>query len=66
MGGGDGTVIVQQKIRETLENPTVSGHVAGARHTKMKGILSREDFTWSPSETHFLLRCIAEAYDCMT
>jgi len=66
MGGGDGTIIIQNAVRDALEDPTVSGHISGPRRSKMLALLVRDSSTWSPAEVHFLLRCVGEAYDCMT
>jgi len=66
MGGGDGTVIIRKHLRAALEDPTVSGQITGPRRVKMLAILARDDSTQSPHETHFLMRCQAEAFDSMT
>jgi hypothetical protein len=64
-GGGGGRIIIRAAIRETLEDPTVSGHIEGQRKLRMESILAKEDDEWTDDDTHFMMRCQSHAYDCM-
>ena len=65
MGGGDGTVIVNDSLRSDLSNPLVSGKVPTGMHAKMVALLANDPSTWSVEEFCFLDHCRSCAYFAM-
>ena len=47
MGGGDGTVIVHNAVRQTLSDPTVSGRLPIDIKARVVPILLQEDWSWN-------------------
>jgi hypothetical protein len=62
MGGGDGSIIVQDSIKADLGNPLVSGKVPTHMAPKMHEILARDASTWTVAEFLFLDICRVSAY----
>lgn len=66
MSGGGGGIIIRNKLKGLFSDPLVSGVITGARRAKLDTIIARDEGTWTDQEVHFLIRCEAEAYDCLS
>ena len=65
MGGGDGTVIVQDSLKSDLGSPLVSARVPQGMHAKMVGLLALDPSQWSIEQFCFLDHCRSCAYFAM-
>jgi hypothetical protein len=65
-GGGGGVIIIRTLIRQAAGSDSVRDNIHHSKCKKLDAILAKADADWTDNETHYALRCIADAYDSVS